>query len=57
MIEPREQQQSASAISPLASGRKIVLDRLSLDVNRGEILGLVGASGGGNRSCCEQSSV
>jgi phospholipid/cholesterol/gamma-HCH transport system ATP-binding protein len=28
-------------------GRKVVLDRLSLDVNRGEILGLVGASGGG----------
>jgi len=28
-------------------GRQIVLDHLSLDVRRGEILGLVGASGGG----------
>ena len=28
-------------------GRQIVLDRLSLDVRRGDILGLVGASGGG----------
>jgi phospholipid/cholesterol/gamma-HCH transport system ATP-binding protein len=28
-------------------GRKVVLDHLSLDVRRGEILGLVGASGGG----------
>jgi len=28
-------------------GRQIVLDELSLDVRRGEILGLVGASGGG----------
>jgi phospholipid/cholesterol/gamma-HCH transport system ATP-binding protein len=28
-------------------GRKIVLDHLSLDVRQGEILGLVGASGGG----------
>ena len=28
-------------------GEKTVLDRLSLDVHRGEILGLVGASGGG----------
>src|SRR5215217_1744908 len=28
-------------------GNKVVLDHLSLDVRRGEILGLVGASGGG----------
>lgn len=28
-------------------GRQVVLDRLSLDVRRGEILGLVGVSGGG----------
>jgi phospholipid/cholesterol/gamma-HCH transport system ATP-binding protein len=28
-------------------GRQTVLDRLSLDVKRGEVLGLVGASGGG----------
>ena len=28
-------------------GRQTVLDHLSLDVRRGEILGLVGASGGG----------
>ena len=28
-------------------GRKVVIDHLSLDVRRGEILGLVGASGGG----------
>src|SRR6186713_1386742 len=28
-------------------GEKLVLDHLSLDVRRGEILGLVGASGGG----------
>jgi phospholipid/cholesterol/gamma-HCH transport system ATP-binding protein len=28
-------------------GRKMVIDHLSLDVRRGEILGLVGASGGG----------
>ena len=31
----------------VAFGKHTVLDRLSLDVRRGEILGLVGASGGG----------
>jgi phospholipid/cholesterol/gamma-HCH transport system ATP-binding protein len=31
----------------VALGDKVVLDHLSLDVRRGEILGLVGASGGG----------
>jgi phospholipid/cholesterol/gamma-HCH transport system ATP-binding protein len=28
-------------------GRRVVIDHLSLDVRKGEILGLVGASGGG----------
>ena len=28
-------------------GRRVVIDHLSLDVRQGEILGLVGASGGG----------
>jgi phospholipid/cholesterol/gamma-HCH transport system ATP-binding protein len=28
-------------------GRRLVIDHLSLDVRRGEVLGLVGASGGG----------
>ena len=28
-------------------GRQVVIDHLSLDVRKGEILGLVGASGGG----------
>ena len=28
-------------------GKQVVIDHLSLDVRRGEILGLVGASGGG----------
>jgi len=32
---------------PVGFGDQVVLDRLSLDVRRGEILGLVGASGGG----------
>ena len=41
--------QSAISVSDLTVGfgKKIVLDRLSLEVRRGEILGLVGASGGG----------
>ena len=29
-------------------GQRVVINNLSLDVIRGEILGLVGASGGGN---------
>ena len=32
-------------------GRQIVIDHLSLDVRKGEILGLVGASGGGMWKC------
>ena len=28
-------------------GKRVIIDHLSLDVRRGEILGLVGASGGG----------
>ena len=42
-------EQSALEVNDLTVGfgKKIVLDRLSLEVGRGEILGLVGASGGG----------
>ena len=42
-------EQSAISVNDLTVGfgKKIVLDRLSLEVRRGEILGLVGASGGG----------
>jgi phospholipid/cholesterol/gamma-HCH transport system ATP-binding protein len=42
-------EQSAISVSDLTVGfgKKIVLDHLSLNVRRGEILGLVGASGGG----------
>src|SRR6478609_12190740 len=42
-------EQSVISVSDLTVGfgKKIVLDRLSLEVRRGEILGLVGASGGG----------
>src|SRR6186997_575261 len=42
-------EQSAISVRDLTVGfgKRIVLDRLSLDVRRGEILGLVGASGGG----------
>ncbi|QIO32708.1 ABC transporter ATP-binding protein [Bradyrhizobium sp. 1(2017)] len=47
MAEP--QQEFAIRVRDLVVGfgRQTVLDRLSLDVRRGEILGLVGASGGG----------
>src|SRR4249920_861970 len=47
MVETVEQ--SAISVNDLTVGfgKKIVLDRLSLEVRRGEILGLVGASGGG----------
>jgi phospholipid/cholesterol/gamma-HCH transport system ATP-binding protein len=43
------QQESAISVRDLVVGfgERTVLDRLSLDVHRGEILGLVGASGGG----------
>ena len=47
MIEPREQAAISVRDLTVGFGPKIVLDRLSLDVKRGEILGLVGASGGG----------
>src|SRR3954467_4812273 len=42
-------EQSAISVNDLTVGfgKRTVLDRLSLDVRRGEILGLVGASGGG----------
>ena len=42
-------EQSAISVRDLTVGfgKKIVLDHLSLDVRQGEILGLVGASGGG----------
>ena len=44
-----EQPQLAIRVKDLVVGfgRQIVIDHLSLDVRRGEILGLVGASGGG----------
>jgi phospholipid/cholesterol/gamma-HCH transport system ATP-binding protein len=46
---PEPQQDFAIRVRDLVVGfgRQTVLDRLSLDVRRGEILGLVGASGGG----------
>ncbi len=42
-------QQFAIRVSDLVVGfgRRVVIDHLSLDVRGGEILGLVGASGGG----------
>ncbi len=41
--------QAAISVADLTVGfgKRIVLDHLSLDVSRGEVLGLVGASGGG----------
>jgi phospholipid/cholesterol/gamma-HCH transport system ATP-binding protein len=47
MVGPREQAAISVRELTVGFGPKIVLDRLSLDVKRGEILGLVGASGGG----------
>ncbi|MBV9560586.1 MAG: ATP-binding cassette domain-containing protein [Bradyrhizobium sp.] len=46
---PEEAQQFAIRVHDLVVGfgRQVVLDHLSLDVRKGEILGLVGASGGG----------
>ncbi|UPK38516.1 ABC transporter ATP-binding protein [Bradyrhizobium sp. 186] len=46
---PESQQEFAIRVRDLVVGfgRQTVLDHLSLDVRRGEILGLVGASGGG----------
>src|SRR3569832_2093747 len=46
---PESQQEFAIRVRDLVVGfgHTIVLDHLSLDVRRGEILGLVGASGGG----------
>ena len=38
-------------------GDKLVLENLSLDVYRGEILGFVGAWAPANRFCCGQCSV
>ncbi|MDE5443716.1 ATP-binding cassette domain-containing protein [Bradyrhizobium sp. CSA207] len=49
MMMPEAQQEFAIRVRDLmvGFGRQTVLDHLSLDVRRGEILGLVGASGGG----------
>jgi phospholipid/cholesterol/gamma-HCH transport system ATP-binding protein len=46
---PEQQEEFAIRVRDLVVGfgRQTVLDHLSLDVGRGEILGLVGASGGG----------
>ena len=38
-------------------GSETVHDGLDLDVLRGEVLGVVGASGSGNQSCCGLLSV
>jgi phospholipid/cholesterol/gamma-HCH transport system ATP-binding protein len=46
---PSASEQPAISVLDLTVGfgKRTVLDRLSLEVPRGEILGLVGASGGG----------
>lgn len=48
---PEPQEEFAIRVHDLVVGfgRQTVLDYLSLDVRRGEILGLVGASGGASR--------
>src|SRR6476646_6174546 len=47
MSTPNEQPAICVRDLSVGFGEKTVLDHLSLDVRRGEILGLVGASGGG----------
>jgi phospholipid/cholesterol/gamma-HCH transport system ATP-binding protein len=47
MAEPAEELAIRVRDLVVGFGRQIVIDHLSLDVRRGEILGLVGASGGG----------
>jgi phospholipid/cholesterol/gamma-HCH transport system ATP-binding protein len=47
MPEPQEELAIRVGDLVVGFGRQTVLDHLSLDVRRGEILGLVGASGGG----------
>jgi phospholipid/cholesterol/gamma-HCH transport system ATP-binding protein len=47
MVEPAEELAIRVRDLVVGFGRQIVIDHLSLDVRRGEILGLVGASGGG----------
>jgi len=47
MAEPQEEFAIRVSDLVVGFGKQIVLDHLSLDVRKGEILGLVGASGGG----------
>ena len=49
MTVPQAEQPAAIRVRDLVVGfgRQVVIDHLSLDVRKGEILGLVGASGGG----------